>query len=176
MNQSKIIGIGGVSRAGKSTLSRLLRDALSEHSLSVDLIHQDDYVFSEEVLITIKDRIDWELPSTIDWARLKSTIALSSGQHDIVILEGLFAFYDPAITKSMDHRFFIRIPKHKFLERKKEDLRWGKDSEPQWYIEHIWKSYKKYGIPNLEKEEFIVLSGTTYFDITAIIKHILSDS
>lgn len=91
----------------------------------------------------IKNHIDWEHPDSIDWKLLEKEIRLNRSKFDIVIVEGIFAFYNRKILKTYDHAFFVHINKKLFFDRKNIDLRWGK--EPKWFMEHIWKSYLLYG-------------------------------
>lgn len=171
--KGKLIGIGGISRAGKSTLSHLLSDQLSELGYSVLVISQDDYTIPTQQLTKIKDKPDWELPSSINWSRLNMHVEYSLNQYDFVILEGLFSYANTALMELFDKKLFVEISKNKFIDRKKDDLRWGVSPEPEWYIEHIWQSYLVYGRPSLS-EDYKVLNGSQYFDVKHILSHILS--
>ncbi len=166
---SVLIGIGGVSRAGKSTLANLLAEAYRAQHKTVSVIHQDEHVVDEQELTLIRDKRDWEHPNSIDWHRLSTIIDDHLTQFDIVIMEGLFAFNDPIIRSKMGHKIMVEISKPKFLDRKKVDLRWGGTAEPDWYMQHIWNSYLIYGRPKLD-QSYICLNGTRRFDIAFIIE------
>ncbi len=166
-----LIGIGGLSRAGKSTLARLLAERLIDEGYSAIVLHQDEYVIEESDLPLIRDKQDWEVPQSIHWKSLKLAIQNATQNYDIVFVEGLFAFHDPLLTEQMDHRIFIEISKSKFLERKKVDLRWGSEPEPDWYMEHIWQSYLRYGRPTLS-DGYICLNGSRFFDIDGTLRAI----
>ncbi len=163
-----LIGIGGVSRAGKSTLAKLLAEAYREQHKTVSVIHQDEHVVDEQELSLIRDKRDWEHPNSIDWHRLETILDDQLSLFDIVIIEGLFAFYDSSISSKMNHKIMVEVSKRKLLERKKVDLRWGSSPEPDWYIEHIWQSYLIYGRPKLDKR-FICLNGSRYFDVESLL-------
>ena len=169
-----LIGIGGVSRAGKSTLAKLIAQALLEKGKSVEIIHQDEWVINEVDLPRIRDKADWETPESIDWPTIKIEIVLSLKQNDIVLLEGLFCFSNSKVLQMMNRKYFVRISKKLFKQRKIEDLRWGGIPEPSWYIEHIWTAYKKFGSPILDKD-YHTLSGGRFFDIDQIIKDLEAD-
>ena len=62
---------------------------------------------------------------------------------DVVIVDGLFAFYDPKLNTLYDKRLFIKISKRSFFIRKVADNRWG--YIPTWFVDHIWKSFLKFG-------------------------------
>ncbi len=99
----------------------------------------------------IKNHVDWEHPDSIDWKSLEKAIRTYRSEFEIVIVEGIFAFYHTKIAKTYDQVFFVHIPKDLFFNRKNKDLHWGK--EPQWFIKHIWKSYLLYGrLPEFLKQ------------------------
>lgn len=168
-----LIGIGGPSRAGKTTLARLLSAAIVERDMTVAVIHQDEHVIPEEELPMIRDKRDWEVPSSIDWATLRAAIKYHQDLVDIVIVEGLFCFHHQELVQAMDHRLIVRIDKPLFVRRKMEDLRWGSEREPDWYIEHIWASYERYGLP-ADVIGYYELDGSQYFDIEEIVQHLLT--
>ena len=76
---------------------------------------------------------------------------------DVVIAEGLMALYDTSTNALYDTCFFIEISKAAFLKRKAEDLRWGR--EPDWYLEHIWESFQRYGQPGPGLPGWMALNG-----------------
>ena len=159
-----IIGIGGVSRSGKTSLAILIKTILEKMGKSATILCQDDFAFPESEIPKIKHRVDWERPESIDFQRFKDNILLKSKAFQHVITEGLFDFYDADINAMFDARFFVQIGKNTFLKRKSEDERWG--YEPKWFIEHIWKSYQKYGRTILENPQvdILVLSGEHNFN------------
>ncbi len=168
-----LIGIGGVSRAGKSTLARLLLEALVERSKTVELIHQDDYVIQESLLPRIQNRTDWEVPQSIDWIQWRDQINEALNRSEIVIIEGIFCFYDERIVQQMKLKILIVITYRVLRHRKDEDLRWGSKPEPKWYIDHIWKSYRRYGTP-LRADNYLILNGEKRFDIEGILRLIMN--
>ena len=65
---SRIIGIGGCSRSGKSTLARRIKERFSD--LCVLILDMDDFVLPKDQIPKIKDRTDWELPASVDFKKL----------------------------------------------------------------------------------------------------------
>jgi len=161
--ETLLIGIGGVSRSGKSSLARQLQEHYTSAGRSCLILSQDDFVIPEGQIPKIRDRIDWEDPVSIDWPRLKRKIEEMKAFFQVIIVEGLFAFVDPALTAQYDMKFFMEISKETFLARKAVDDRWG--PEPAWFIEHIWESYLKFGKIDPRAEGFIFLSGEETFNI-----------
>ncbi len=165
-NQTKIIGIGGISRSGKSLLAWQLSLILTESGKRVKILDQDDFVFPESQIPIISEHIDWECPESIDFVKFEKAILLSKESADVTIVEGLMVFWNPAVFRLFDHRIFIELPKEEFVERKQKDLRWGK--EPDWYIQHIWDGFLKFGQFPKNQIPDLILDGTEMFDIEKI--------
>ena len=163
-----IIGIGGVSRAGKTKLARRLQKYFRQQGRSVRLLHQDEFVFPESEIPKVKGRVDWEHPGSIDFSRFRESIVKASQQYDVVIAEGLMAFCDEETNRLYEKCFFVEISKPTFLRRKAADQRWGE--EPEWYVEHIWESYLKYGVPVEWPAPVLRLSGEVRLDWEAAIR------
>jgi len=163
-----IIAIGGVSRAGKSTLSELLKAKLEQMGNRVVIIEQDKYVNPVKDIPKVRDKTDWESPLSINFAKFKKAILAAAKKYDHVIAEGLLVYYDQKLNKIYDRCIFIEIPKALFVERKKIDLRWGSEPEPGWYIDHIWSSYRSYGKNNLPADH-LKLSGKHKFDLSKVM-------
>lgn len=140
-----IIGIGGISRAGKSFLSVELRQRFLTDGFSVAVLDQDDYVLPQELIPRISNHIDWEIPESIDWGSFHSAIREMHADKDVVIAEGLLVFYQETLFSLYDHTIFLSLDYETFYRRKVVDLRWGK--EPDWYINHIWQAHQQYGQP-----------------------------
>lgn len=152
-----VIGIGGVSRAGKSTLAdQLARQADPRGRRSV-ILHQDIYVREKAQLPRIRDRVDWEHPESIDWSRLRTAILQAQARHEWIFVEGLFAFSRSEINALYDKALFLHIPETVFRQRKLVDDRWGK--EPDWYLDHIWLAHQRFGRPPSGLSPLVHISG-----------------
>lgn len=138
-----IIGIGGVSRAGKTKLANRLKAKYESEGKTVDIFPLDDYVKAKEEIPTIKDRIDWEHPDGIDFKSLCNTINLAKSRYDIIIAEGHLIFSDEELNKLFERKLFLRIKRDIFLDRRKRETRWGE--EPDWYINYVWDAYVEHG-------------------------------
>ena len=82
------IGIGGISRSGKSTLAALIfqlftvdegnPDFFGKGGQTANILAQDDYVFPNEQIPIIRNgneiEIDWEIPESIDFQRYKKAV------------------------------------------------------------------------------------------------------
>jgi nicotinamide/nicotinate riboside kinase len=159
-----VVGIGGVSRSGKTSLAFLIKRLLEERGETAVVISQDDFVFAENLIPKIKHRTDWECSESIDFQRYRKEIVDKMTTHQHVITEGLLNFWDAETDNLFDRRIFVTINKDIFLSRRSEEKRWG--FEPKWFVEHVWKSYLKYGqtILNQPRKGVLLISGNEPFD------------
>lgn len=168
---TRVIGIGGISRSGKSFLAEALCREISRlKGSSCRILHQDEFTRAEQNLPVIRGHIDWEIPSSIDFDRLKSEIESHRNKFAFIIVEGLLVFADPDLNQLFNKRLFIDLEKDEFAVRKKEDLRWG--PEPDWYIEHIWNAHKHYGQLPIASE-CLRINGNDAFQMGKITEYIL---
>ena len=163
------IGIGGVSRAGKTTLSNYIA-GLYPNKKTLILSMDKDYVFEEEKIPKIKDRTDWETPASVNYPKLKRKIEESLDQYDLVITEGILIFYSDEVNRLFDKRIFIDIPKSLFYHRRHSETRWGE--EPKWYIDYVWESYQKYGKLKEDYTETLYLRGDENFSALMIDEYL----
>jgi nicotinamide/nicotinate riboside kinase len=162
-----IIAIGGVSTAGKTTLAGHLRNYFQQKKTSI--LCQDDFVKPVELIPLINNRINWEHPDSIDHIRFKDAIEAEKRENDVVIVEGLMVFWHPLTQPLLDKKIFIEIDYSLFRKRKNIDYRWG--DEPDWYIEHIWKSYMQFGLP-INKNGVLFVNGNKRLVLNQIISYL----
>jgi len=163
-----IIGIGSCSNSGKSALAEKLKTHYSK--LKVKVLCQDDFVYRRDYLTTINEHVNWEIPSTIKIDEYIAAVKEAKAQNELVICEGLFAFWFDELNALYDKNIFLEIDKATFFQRKKIDIRWGK--EPDWYIEHIWQSYLRYGQINLPKANTLFLNAVNKIDLVEVVEFI----
>ena len=124
----KLIGIGGGTCSGKSTLARLL---LQRFGADCSLVPMDNYYLASRGSLEERAALNHDLPSAFDWPLLRAHIrALGGGEavemplydfvlhnrtsrtqmvepREVVVLEGLFALYDREIRNAMSLRIFL---------------------------------------------------------------------
>lgn len=162
-----LIGIGGVSTAGKTTLAAGLRSHFK--NLRISVLCQDDYVKAVDQIPLIRDKVDWEHPDSIDHHKFISAITAEHMVNDLVIVEGLMVFWNKELNQMFDKRLFINIGKDLFELRKSNDRRWG--IEPSWYIQHIWESFLQFGQPPATDSIFVI-DGNKSIDFEMVIKYV----
>ncbi|MBX2953744.1 MAG: AAA family ATPase [Leadbetterella sp.] len=165
-----LIGIGGVSRSGKSTLARMLVNYFRDSGKTAIVLYQDDFVFPTTQIPMVRDKVDWEHPGSINHDLLWETTGFYRERFEVVIIDGFLAFHDSRLRERYDKRIFVRVSRETFLERKENDLRWG--DIPRWFFDHIWESYLLYGIPDFAKHEYLQISGETMYDLEKILPQI----
>ena len=108
MKQAYIVGIGGCSASGKSTLSDRLEERLDGYRVKV--FHMDKY-FREpserpEIVGILDGRIyrDDNHPNTMDLDRLHADVAAvrEAEDVDVVLIEGMFILWDQAMAPLLD--------------------------------------------------------------------------
>ncbi|MGL4630574.1 MAG: hypothetical protein ACRCVT_05135 [Leadbetterella sp.] len=164
----KLIGIGGISRSGKTILANKLKQQLERKGLHVTVLHQDSYTQPLDTIPKVGDQVDWECPESLDFEGFYDAI-LQSKEYDVVIVEGFLLYLDPRITQLISVKINLEITKKEFFARKKQDNRWGKI--PIWYFEHIWNSFQK-NSKNMNLQNCIFLHSSPSLDYTSVLEAI----
>lgn len=165
-----IIGIGGISNAGKSKLAAKIKEYYSNKK--VKILCQDDFALPTPEIPKLKGHTNWEIPDSIDFDRFYSNILNEANHNDIVIDEGLFVFYEDRLNRLYDKMIYLSISKETFINRKMKDLRWGQ--EPDWYVEHIWDSHHLFFEKIAKRKEAFQLSGEHPVDFQSVIVYLES--
>ncbi|MEM1406703.1 MAG: hypothetical protein AAGG59_08010 [Bacteroidota bacterium] len=164
-----IIGIGGCSRSGKSTIAAALADELQNSTI----LSLDDYAFPEKNLPIVHNRRDWEIPEAYNFDRLMAEIEKIKIDYSVVIVEGILVFYDVRIARMFHKRILMQIDKNTFLVRRRQEVRWG--SEPDWFIEYVWSSFLKYGLPK-DLGGYQLVDGKTQIDMNRLLSEFSESS
>lgn len=138
---AQIIGIGGISQSGKSTMARRIKEMLPKKRVLI--LEMDAYVFPEAELPKIKGIADWDRPESMDFDKIIAAIIENQSSYDLILVEGILPFANDYLRRFYNVTVFSQISKETFLQRRKIETRWGQ--EPEWYWEHVWDSYLKFG-------------------------------
>ncbi|MEP5611926.1 MAG: AAA family ATPase [Cyclobacteriaceae bacterium] len=133
-----VIGICGISQSGKSTLARGLKKELTAKGIDVKVFEIDHYTVEKDQIPSVKDRMDWEHPDSINWDRLVRQIEKATAR--VVIIEGIFVFHS-SLLPFYSKTILIEQEKDTFYQRRKKEIRWG--DEPLWYLDHVWDTNQK---------------------------------
>lgn len=164
-----IIGIGGVSRAGKTSLAQSIKKSIQTGTIKI--LHQDEFIVPLKEIPLINGKTDWERPESLDFTTFRNEIITAAKNFDYVVAEGLMVYWKPEIYSLFDKKVFLHIEKDIFLNRKTIDFRW--ENEPDWYIEHIWENHFIYGqIPD-DLKNVLCLSGQDELLTDIVLSYIL---
>jgi len=150
-----VIGIGGVSRAGKTSLALKIREWLGDDEVCI--LHQDEFIHPLDQMPQVEGHIDWEHPNSIDFKALTEKVKKEKELRKYVVIEGLMVFWSKELISLMDKKIYLKISKKTFLSRKTIDNRW--EDEPAWYIEHIWDNHFIYGTLAEHESNTLQLDG-----------------
>lgn len=152
-----IIGVCGVSRSGKSTLSKNLEKKISNSKV----IHQDHFVKKREKLLTVFnpvdkiEEIDWDTPNSIDFDAFYNEIITNIQKYPVLIIEGFLLYEDHRVVSLLDMEIIIEVSKETFFKRRRDPTsEWGVESE--WYTEFVWDCYLKY---KKDRKNAILING-----------------
>ncbi|MEZ4900591.1 MAG: hypothetical protein R2822_01930 [Spirosomataceae bacterium] len=162
-----VIGIGGRSRSGKTTLAEALVWHQRTQNKRAIALHQDDFVKRLGDIPLIQGETDWETPDSIDFELLKKTVLFLKTDFDFIIIEGFLAFADSQLNALYDRCFFTVISEETFKIRKANDDRWG--AIPDWYVNHIWESFLNYGQPPVDLPPLMEVNGEKPYNMGEIL-------
>ncbi|MFB6193808.1 MAG: uridine kinase [Halobaculum sp.] len=140
-----VVGIAGGTGAGKTTVAELIAESVGE---SVTRVPMDDY-YEDLSHLAVEERaeVNYDHPDAFEWELLRDHLgALVAGEavetpvydfeiHNrrdetrtveptpVVVLEGIFALYDDAITDLLDLRLYVETdPDLRILRRIERDV------------------------------------------------------
>eukprot|EP00939_MAST-03C_sp_MAST-3C-sp1_P003396 g3396.t1 len=132
------IGISGVSRSGKSTLTKRLFNMLGGKK-NVDVLSQDWFFDRIKIATVLKG--NWEHPDSIDHRAMREEAAkIVEEKKPIHIYEGFICFHDSALVKTMDVMIWLELPKEIAKKRRMAT----KCVSESYYEEKVWKFHTQY--------------------------------
>ena len=178
-----LVGITGGSACGKTRFIKELGNLFSNEDIS--FLSQDNYYKpAEHHTRDINGHINYDLPTCLDLDAFKTDI-LKLCNHEIVrrreylfqhneqfgkwieifpapiiIVEGLFVFYEKEIVERFDQKIFIDVDEEIRLQRRiKRDTTDRNVSEEfviyQWK-NHVKPAFEKYLLPHKEKADMVL--------------------
>ncbi|XP_053144841.1 nicotinamide riboside kinase 1 isoform X2 [Hemicordylus capensis] len=174
-----VIGLGGVTNGGKTTLARKLKKQLP----NCTVISQDDF-FKPESEVAVDDRgflqydvldalhMDKMVASIRSWMTNPEDSALTrlpsstqdnqKGREDICVLivEGFLLYNYKPLSDVWDKKYFLTIP-YEECKRRRSSRIYNPPDPPEYFDGHVWPMYLKHKREMEENETDIVyLDGT----------------
>ncbi|XP_056407970.1 nicotinamide riboside kinase 2 isoform X2 [Hyla sarda] len=173
-----IIGIGGVTNGGKTTLTKRLIGALP----NCCVVHQDDFFKLPDQIEVGEDGFkQWDVITSIDMEAMVNTvtawvenpvkfarshgIALSCSSElddvQILILEGFLLYNHKSLADLCSERYYLSIP-YEECKRRRSGRNYTVPDPPGLFDGHVWPMYLKH---RLEMEE----SGVSVVPIDGLL-------
>jgi uridine kinase len=162
-----VIGIGGGSASGKSTIAQELSKRLAP--LSVRVINQDRYFWDGPRLPrhsnTPGSRTwpDHNHPESFDLDRLYCDVcAAREGSADVVILEGILVLWDPRIRDLMDLKLFVEADAdERIVRRIRRNVARGHDLDGicDFYLDSVRYRHREFCEPTRAYADIVIPGG-----------------
>ena len=178
-----IIGISGSSGSGKSFVVKYLIDNLPKDLISI--VYQDNYYKKRgDQEKDINGKYNFDLPTSFinedliaDIKALRKGVSISRDEYNfnnpkiisnkiivnpkpIIILEGLFLFNLPSLSKILDRKIFIDCETDLMIERRiKRDTKirgYDKYDVLYKYENHVIPAYHKYILPYKKDVDLVI--------------------
>ena len=181
-----VIGVAGGSGSGKSTVTQQVLASFGTELVSV--VMQDDYYCDQSHLTAeVRRKTNYDHPQAFDWPLLVQQVqALRRGEaiempdYDfpidnrssktihvkpapVIVVEGLFALFDPDLRKMMSLKIFVdTAPDVRFIRRMQRDItERGRsiDSVIEQYLETVRPMHKQFIEPTKRYADVILPHG-----------------
>ena len=201
---NKLFGISGSSGSGKSFIVKFLKSSLGPEILSV-IYHDNYYKKREDQEKDRQGNYNFDLPSSFHQDELvEDLIKIKSGKSiirkeytfnnpkinprslrvepkPIVIVEGLFLFNDPNISKFLDKKIFIDCDLNVMIDRRitrdHEKRGYDKSDVLYKYNNHVLPAFNKFILPHKDKSDLIVNNSKNNNSAPeAILEYIIKES
>lgn len=165
--QPLIIGIGGGTGSGKSTIAAEIQRRLAP--LSVTIVNQDKFFKPREEMPTYFSEYfrmpcpDFNRPDSIYADRMLAYCQQLSGM-DVAILEGILMLYYPEMRQLMDLRCYVSLDLDEMLIRRtKRNLAagYGGDYEEiaHYNLECVTRQHLRYNAPTERLAQLVIPNG-----------------
>jgi len=162
-----VIGIGGGSASGKSTIAETLSRKLSP--LQVRVINQDRYFHGAVRLPAHANHAgtrswpDHNHPDSFDFPRLRRDLAAArSGGDEVIILEGILVLHDAGLRGLMDLKVFVEAAAdERIVRRIRRNLAAGYELDGicDFYLDSVRYRHREFCEPTRAHADVVVPGG-----------------
>jgi len=160
-----VVGVGGPSRSGKSTLAKALAKAYKERGIVVSVVRQDQFNVCAGMYHLPGGGTEamYETPCSLKWDQLAEALtkAIESVKSKpgappgLVIVEGFLLYWVAELNRVFDVRLFLRASRDEVLRRRQAATK----LHPS-FLEHVfWPSHLAYGQPEAPFHEYKIPDG-----------------
>jgi uridine kinase len=163
-----VIGIGGGSASGKSTVAKELASRLMPRRVTV--VNQDRYFWETSLLPRAgspdggREWPDYNQPASFDFARLRADLREMKGSAaDVVILEGILVLCDEELRELMDLKVFVDAdPDERIVRRIRRNVARGHDLDGicDYYLDSVRYRHQEFCEPTRAYADLVVPGGT----------------
>lgn len=200
MKKPYIVGITGGSASGKTYFLRELLAAFSQQE--VCLLSQDNYYRPRhEQPLDENGVYNFDMPKSIDAEQFaQDVLALSEGRTvlrkeytfnnpaavpkqlefkpaPVIVVEGIFVFYFPELSRHLDLKIFIEAEEHVKLKRRilrdKVERGYDLDDVLYRYEQHVAPTYNKYIKPFRSEADLVVPNNQGFDKALEVVKSYL---
>lgn len=162
-----VIGIGGGSASGKSTIAGKLRTLLAP--LEVEVINQDRFFWDSPRLPRHENRRrtrtwpDHNHPRSFDFPSLRAAVrAAREGGAEVVIVEGILVLYDTELRGLMDLKLFVEADAdERIVRRIRRNVARGHDLDGicDFYLDSVRYRHQEFCQPTKEHADLVIPGG-----------------
>jgi len=162
-----LIGIGGGSASGKSSLAAELRERL--HTRRVEIVNQDRSFWPAAQLPGhvspdgSREWPDYNHPDSVNWPDLRARVSSAQeGGADLVIVEGTLVLHDAGLRESMDLKLFVAAAAdERIVRRIRRNLAQGHglDGICDFYLDSVRYRHDEFCEPTRACADLVVSGG-----------------
>ncbi len=185
-NKPFVIGVAGGSGSGKSTVTREVLKSIGQEMAAV--VMQDDYYLDQtDIAPDERPKTNYDHPDAFDWPLMMQHVdalrrgeAIEMPEYDfslhnrsrksitvnpapVIVIEGLFALYDPALCSMMSLKIFVdTAPDVRFIRRLQRDIaERGRSTESviAQYLNTVRPMHKQFIEPTKRNADVILPHG-----------------
>lgn len=166
-----VIGIGGVTNSGKTTLAKKLQ----KHLPKCSVISQDDFFKPQsEIEIDKNGFLQYDVLEALNMEKMMSTVNCrmesprqspvstewrNAEEVPILIIEGFLIFNYQPLKTLWNRRYFLTIP-YEECKRRRSKRVYEPPDPPGYFDGHVWPMYLKHRREIEDTQEIVYLDGT----------------